>query len=341
MKMLVTGGAGFIGSNFVRYWLKKYPHDELVNLDKLTYAGNLANLKEIENYPNYTFVRGDIVDRKLVNALMKGVKLVVHFAAETHVDRSILHPQQFLITNVLGTQILLEAALKNKVKHFHHVSTDEVFGSLDLTSKEKFNEHSPYRPNSPYAASKAGSDCFVRAYAKTYGLSTTITNTSNNFGPYMYPEKLIPLAITNLIEGEQVPIHGDGKNIRDWLYVIDHCRAIDLAIHKGRPGETYCIGGNGGKSILEIVKAIMKIMGKSNKMIRFVKDRPGNDRRYALDYRKAKRELGYKPLHQLEEYLEETVAWYIDNPHWWKPLKSKEEYKRYYQIQIGERNGLS
>lgn len=229
MKLLVTGGAGFIGSNFIRYWLRKYPADKIINLDKLTYAGNLENLKDIQNNPNYKFVKGDICDGRLVDKLIKDVEVLVHFAAESHVDRSILGPQVFVKTNVLGTQVLLDASLRQQIKRFHHISTDEVFGALTLKSRKKFSEESPFRPNSPYAASKAAADCLVRAYFKTYGLPVTITNCSNNFGPYQFPEKLIPLAITNLLEGKKVPIYGDGLYVRDWLYVEDHCRAIELA----------------------------------------------------------------------------------------------------------------
>ncbi|MCR4277114.1 MAG: dTDP-glucose 4,6-dehydratase, partial [Candidatus Roizmanbacteria bacterium] len=263
MKLLVTGGAGFIGSNFILYWLKKYPDDKIINLDKLTYAGNLENLRSVEKNPNYEFIRGDICDPKLVNSLTEKVDTIVHFAAESHVDRSISDPAPFIKTNIEGTYVLLEAALKNKVKKFHHISTDEVFGALELNSKEKFNDSTPYNPHSPYSASKASSDHLVRAYHTTYDLPITISNCSNNFGPYQFPEKLIPLAITNLIEGKKVPVYGDGLYVRDWLYVEDHCKAIDLILQKGKIGETYLIGGlTEDVSNIDIIKKILKIMGK-------------------------------------------------------------------------------
>jgi len=337
MKLLVTGGAGFIGANFIHYWLKEHPEDKIVNLDLLTYAGNLENLKDIEDNANCHFVKGDIGDEKLVEKVIEGVDKVVHFAAESHVDRSILGPAVFLQTNVIGTQVLLSAAVKHKIKHFHHVSTDEVFGTLELGSEEKFNETSNYQPNNPYAASKAGSDHLARAWHKTFGLPMTITNTANNYGPYQFPEKLIGLAITNILEGKKVPIYGKGDQIRDWLYVEDHCRAIDLVLEKGKVGETYCIGGL-TKDIpnLEVVKKIAKILGKGEEMIEFVKDRPGHDVRYALDWSKAKRELGYQPKYNLDQYLEKTVSWYRENRKWWERVKSG-EYQEYYKKQYQER----
>jgi dTDP-glucose 4,6-dehydratase len=319
MKILVTGGCGFIGSNFIHYWLKNYPENEIINLDKLTYAGNLDNLKDIEGLSNYKFVKGDIGDFDLVDNLMKEVEKIVHFAAESHVDNSILGPDVFVETNVVGTHVLLKAALKNKIKHFHHISTDEVFGSLPLESGEKFNENTLYEPSSPYSASKAGSDHLVRAYYKTYGLPITITNCANNYGPYQHWEKFLPKAITNLLSGKKVPVYGDGLNVRDWLYVDDHCRAIDLVLQKGKIGETYCVGGmTEDASNLEIVRKILKILDKSEEMIEFVKDRPGHDRKYAIDWNKAKRELGYEPMFGLDEYLEKTVKWYQENKWWWK-----------------------
>lgn len=338
MKILVTGGAGFIGSNFIHYWLNKHPDDDILNFDKLTYAGNLANLSSLKNNPHYRFVKGDICDPQLVDELMQGIDTVVHFAAETHVDRSIMSPTIFVETNVKGTQVLLEAALKNQVKHFHHISTDEVFGSLDLNSTEKFTEDTPFRPNSPYSASKAGADCLVRAYFKTYGLPVTITNTSNNFGPYQFPEKFIPLTITNLLENKKVPIYGDGLNVRDWIYVEDHCRAIDLVLEKGRIGETYCIGGGKDKewNNLEIVQKIISIMGKSKDAIEFVKDRPGHDRRYAVDSSKAEQELGFQLSTNFEDSLQKTISWYQNNHAWWQKIKSG-EYQTYYQKQYGEK----
>ncbi len=338
MRILVTGGVGFIGSNFIRYWLAKYKKDKIVNLDKLTYAGNLENLREIEKNSRYQFIKGDICNPKIVREAIKGIDVVVHFAAESHVDRSILGPAVFVKTNVVGTQVLLDAALEQKIKRFHHVSTDEVFGALSLNSRKKFNEKTPFAPNSPYAASKAASDYLVRAYLKTYGLPITITNTSNNYGPYQFPEKLIPLVITNLLEGKRVPIYGDGLYVRDWLYVEDHCQAIDLVLKKGKAGETYCVGGM-TKDIanLQVIKKICRFMGKNpDEWIEFVKDRPGHDRRYAIDWRKIKDELGWKPKYDFEIYLETTIDWYINNQSWWKRIKSG-EYQKYYQRQYGKR----
>ena len=321
MKLLVTGGAGFIGSNFILYWLKKYPQDKIVNLDKLTYAGNLENLKSVEKNPNYEFVQGDICNPQLVNSLTEKTDVIVHFAAESHVDRSIMDPAPFIKTNIEGTYILLEAALKNKAR-FHHVSTDEVFGALELNSKEKFNDNTPYNPHSPYSASKASSDHLVRAYATTYNLPTTISNCSNNFGPYQFPEKLIPLAITNIIEGKKVPVYGDGLYVRDWLYVEDHCKAIDLILQKGKIGETYLVGGlTEDISNIDIIKKILKIMGKDETQIEFVKDRPGHDRRYAIDWSSINKELGWKPEHGFDDYLNLTIDWYKNNESWWRRIK--------------------
>ncbi|KKQ38621.1 MAG: dTDP-glucose 4,6-dehydratase, partial [Candidatus Levybacteria bacterium GW2011_GWB1_37_8] len=287
MRLLVTGGAGFIGSNFIPYWMKNYPQDQIVNLDSLTYAGNLENIKKVEKNPNYKFIHGNICDLSIVDQAMKDVDMVVHFAAESHVDRSILKPADFVITNVVGTQILLDAAQKNKIKRFHQISTDEVYGSLNLDDKSKFNERTNYNPRSPYSASKASSDHLVRAYHDTFGLPITITNCSNNFGPYQFPEKFIPLAITNILENKKVPIYGDGLYVRDWLYVIDHCRAIDLVLNKGKVGQTYLVGGmTNDISNLEVIKKILKIMGKDESYIEYVKDRPGHDRRYAVDWSK-------------------------------------------------------
>lgn len=335
MNILVTGGAGFIGSNFILYWLKKYPEDKIVNLDKLTYAGNLENLKSVENNKNYQFVKGDIIDFKLVDKIIKDyqIETIVHFAAESHVDRSILDPAPFIKTNVEGTYVLLEAALKNKLKRFHHISTDEVFGALPLGTKEKFNEKTPYNPRSPYSASKAASDHLVRAYYITYGLPITLSNCSNNYGPYHFPEKLIPLAITNIIEGKKVPVYGDGLYVRDWLYVEDHCRAIDLILRKGKIGETYFIGGlTEDVSNFEIIKKILKIMGKDESYIEFVKDRPGHDRRYAIDWTKINKELGWKPEVDLDTGLKLTIDWYLKNKDWWKKIKTG-EYLNYYKKQ--------
>lgn len=338
MRLLVTGGAGFIGSNFILYWMKRYPNDQITNLDSLTYAGNLENLKSVEKNPNYKFIKGNIIQPHEVNAVMQGVDIVVHFAAESHVDRSIKKPSDFIMTNVVGTQVLLDAALRHKVKRFHHISTDEVFGSLNLESKDKFSERTQYNSRSPYAASKAGSDHLVRAYSVTYGLPITITNCSNNFGPYQFPEKMIPLAITNIIEGKKVPIYGDGLYVRDWLYVEDHCRAIDLILQKGKVGETYCVGGlTEDINNSEVVKKILKILGKDEGMIEFVKDRPGHDRKYAIDWSKIKNKLGWQPLHDFDTWLEKTVEWYKNNENWWKRLKSK-EFQKYYEEQYGDRD---
>ena len=333
MRLLVTGGAGFIGSNFIFYWLNRYPEDSIINFDKLTYAGNLENLKEIEKNLRYTFIQADICDGRAVDAAMKDTDIVIHFAAESHVDRSIMESSPFVMTNVVGTQVLLDAALKNRVKKFHHVSTDEVFGNLDLEDSNKFNERTSYNPRSPYAATKAGSDHLVRAYATTYGLPITITNCSNNFGPYQFPEKLIPLTITNILEGKKIPVYGDGLYVRDWLYVEDHCRAIDMVLRKGRTGETYCVGGlTEDINNLAVIKKILHILGKGEEMIEFVKDRLGHDRKYAIDWSKIKNELGWKPEHSFDEYLAKTISWYKTHQDWWKHVKSG-EYKEYYKKQ--------
>jgi len=336
MKLLVTGGAGFIGSNFILYWLKKYSQDKIINLDKLTYAGNLENLKTVEKNPNYEFVQGDICNSQLVDTLTEKTDVIVHFAAESHVDRSIMDPAPFIKTNIEGTYILLEAALKNKVKRFHHVSTDEVFGALELNSKEKFNDNTPYNPHSPYSASKASSDHLIRSYATTYNLPTTISNCSNNFGPYQFPEKLIPLAITNIIEEKKVPVYGDGLYVRDWLFVEDHCKAIDLILQKGKIGETYLIGGlTEDISNIDIIKKILKIMGKDESQIEFVKDRPGHDRRYAIDWSRINKELGWQPEHNFDEYLKLTIDWYKNDQDWWKKIKTR-EYQKYYEKQYSK-----
>lgn len=336
MKILVTGGAGFIGSNFIIYWLRNYSSDKIINLDSLTYAGNLENLKEVEKNPNYKFIHGDICDLNIVDRAMEGVDAVVHFAAESHVDRSIKKPSDFVVTNVIGTQVLLDMALKHNIKRFHHISTDEIYGSLELNDTNKFTERTNYNPRSPYAASKAGSDHLVRAYFVTYGLPITITNCSNNFGPYQFPEKFIPLAITNILENKKVPIYGDGLYVRDWLYVMDHCRAIDLVLNKGKVGETYLVGGmTKDISNLEVIRKILKIMGKDEGFIEYVKDRLGHDRRYAVDWSKIEKELGWKPLHDFDEWLEKTVQWYKENENWWRDVKSG-EYKKYYKEQYGK-----
>lgn len=336
MKLLVTGGAGFIGSNFIHYWLRQHPQDLVVNFDKLTYAGNLENLKDLENNPNYSFVKGDICEPEDIAAALDNIDVIVHFAAETHVDRSILGPDAFVKTNVLGTFNLLEAARQRSIR-FHHISTDEVFGTLRLGETTAFNENTPYDPSSPYSASKAGSDHLVRAYYRTYGLPITISNCSNNFGPYMFPEKFIPLAITNLIEGKKIPIYGEGNQVRDWLFVEDHCRAVDLILSKGKIGETYLIGGQTEDiSNKEVALLIAEYLGKDESVIEYVKDRPGHDVRYAVDWSKAKNELGYQPESDFQTYLQQTVDWYVEHTDWWKSVKSG-AYQDYYQQQYGSR----
>ena len=320
MKLLVTGGAGFIGSNFIHHILEKYPEYEVVNLDILTYAGNVENLKRWEGDARYRFVKGDICDASLVDSLVSGCDIVVHFAAESHVDRSIWGPEAFVRTNVLGTFVLLESARKHG-KRFHHISTDEVFGSLG-PDDPAFNESTPYDPRSPYSASKAASDHLVRSYFHTYGLPVTISNCSNNYGPYHFPEKLIPLAITNLLSGKKVPVYGDGRQVRDWLFVADHCTAVDLIIREGKIGETYCIGGRSERENIWIVTKLIEILGLDESMIEFVADRAGHDRRYAIDSSKIRTELGWESSVSLEEGLQKTVKWFRENESWWKHLNS-------------------
>ncbi len=315
MKLLVTGGAGFIGTNFIHYIINNYV-DQVINLDKLTYAGNLDNLKKIKDNSRYTFVKGDIADRSLVEKLVScGVDTIINFAAESHVDRSIEDPSIFIKTNVQGTQVLLEAAKEHNIKRFIQISTDEVYGSLG--SSGYFTEESPLAPNSPYSASKAGADLMVRAYHHTYDLPVSITRCSNNYGPYQYPEKLIPLFVTNALEDKSLPLYGDGQNIRDWIHVRDHCRAIDLVMREGRVGEIYNIGGNNERTNLEITEEILKVLGKPVDLIEFVQDRPGHDRRYAVDSDKIQRELGWKPEYDFSEGLRKTVEWYSNNRDWW------------------------
>lgn len=327
MKLLVTGGAGFIGSNFIHYWLRTYPEDKIINFDALTYAGNLDNLDDIKDNPNYKFIKGDITDEVAVNKAVKGVDLIVHFAAESHVDRSIINSADFIKTNVEGTQVLLEAAKNNGNIRFHHISTDEVFGSLSF-SAPKFNEKTPYDPRSPYSASKAASDHLVRAYFHIHKLPVTISNCSNNYGPYQYPEKLIPLFITNLIVGKKVPVYGAGKNIRDWIHVDDHNRGIDFIIKKGKIGETYCLGGGHEKSNLEITEFILEAMGQKKDMIEYVPDRLGHDLRYAIDFSKAKSELGWEPQIDFATGMMATIEWYKNNSIWWQKLKNKLSEKK-------------
>ena len=332
MKIFVTGGAGFIGSNFIRYILNKYPKYKIVNYDKLTYAGNPDNLRDIEKNPGYKFIKGDICDFKLVNKSLRGSDIIVNFAAETHVDRSILNADEFIKTAVNGTFSLLEAARANKIKKFVHISTDEVYGSI---LKGSFTEKSPLAPNSPYSAAKASSDMLVRSYFVTYGLPSIITRCSNNYGPYQYPEKVIPLFVTNAIDDMPLPLYGDGKNVRDWLYVLDHCRGIDIAMRKGKNGEVYNIGGGVEMTNIELTKKILAMTGKPVTLIKKVADRPGHDRRYSIDCSKLAK-LGYKPLYTFEQAIKETVKWYIENEKIWRRLKDK-NYKKYYSKQYKSR----
>ncbi|MCX5778242.1 MAG: dTDP-glucose 4,6-dehydratase [Elusimicrobia bacterium] len=329
MKLLVTGGAGFIGSNFIRYMLKEHPSCWVINLDKLTYAGNLENLRDCENNPRYKFVKGDICDAKVVNRLTAQVDAVVNFAAETHVDRSILTPESFIETDVRGTFTLLEAAKKYKIKRYIQISTDEVYGSI---AKGSFTEKSHLSPNSPYSSSKAGGDLLVRSYFITYKVPTIITRSSNNFGPAQYPEKIIPLFITNALEDKPLPLYGDGKNVRDWLYVVDNCRAIDAVLQRGREGEVYNIGGGNEITNRVLTNLILKQLGKPSSLIVRVPDRPGHDRRYSLDCSKLKKELKYAPDTDFTTALTETVNWYCTNQSWWKKLKNK-DFKKYYAQQ--------
>jgi len=333
MKLLITGGAGFIGSNFIRYIFNKYPDYKIINLDKLTYCGNLENLRDIENNPNYAFVKGDIADGKIVDQIVsRRPEAILNFAAESHVDRSILDPQSFIKTDILGTQTLLEAAKRHQIERFIQISTDEVYGSIKEGS---FTEESPLRPNSPYAASKTGADLLVRAYQQTFGLPILITRSSNNFGPYQYPEKLIPLFVTNLLEGQKVPVYGDGQQIRDWLYVMDNCAGIDFVLHHGQIGDIYNISGHNERTNLEITQIILEQLTKDESSIEHVADRPGHDRRYSLDSTKLQK-MGWHPRYEFGEAMAKTVQWYQDNPQWWQPLKSG-QYLEYYKKQYQER----
>jgi dTDP-glucose 4,6-dehydratase len=336
MKLLVTGGAGFIGSNFVRYMVNKYPNYQIVNLDLLTYAGNLENLKDIENAPNYKFVRGDIADREFINGLFQEEKFdyVLNFAAESHVDRSITDPGIFVQTNIQGTLALLDAAKTFGVTKYLQVSTDEVYGTLGETGY--FTEETPLAANSPYSASKAGADLLVRAYHETFGLPVNITRCSNNYGPFHFPEKLIPLMIINALHDKELPIYGDGLNIRDWLHVEDHCQAIDLVLHKGRNGEVYNVGGNNERTNIEIVKTILKHLNKPESLMKFVTDRPGHDRRYAIDATKLRTELGWSPKYNFDTGIEQTINWYLNNREWWENIISG-EYQDYVKSQYGDR----
>lgn len=320
-KLLVTGGAGFIGSCFVRHILNKYPDYKVINLDILTYAGNLENLDDVKNNPNYTFVHGNICDKKLVRDLVSQVDFVVNFAAESHVDRSITHPEIFIETNVQGTLNLLQASKELGVERYLQVSTDEVYGTLGKTGY--FYETTPIAPNSPYSASKASADLLVRAYYETYKLPVLITRCSNNYGPYQYPEKLIPFFISLLLNGDKVPVYGDGLNVRDWLYVYDHCAAIDTVLHEGKVGEVYNIGGHNEKTNMEITKIILSAMGKDESSIRYVEDRLGHDKRYAIDNTKIQTELGWKPSLIFEEGIKLTIDWYLNNQAWIKSIEDK------------------
>lgn len=333
--VLITGGAGFIGSNFVRYFLAAYPELNVINFDKLTYAGNLENLDTVHGNPRYHFVKGDICNRPAVEAafLEFGIDVVIHFAAESHVDRSILGSSVFVETNVVGTNVLLDVAKDMSVDRFLHVSTDEVYGSLGATGK--FTEETPLHPNSPYSASKASSDLLAFAYHHTYGLPVVITRCSNNYGPYQFPEKLIPLMIINALNDKPLPVYGDGLNVRDWLHVRDHCAAIDTVLQKGKIGEVYNIGGNNEWKNIDIVKLILQKVGKPDSLIKFVKDRPGHDRRYAIDATKTETSLGWNPSYTFEDGIEETVQWYITNKNWWTRVMTG-QYQDYYKKQYDE-----
>lgn len=325
MNILVTGGAGFIGSNFVHYWANKYPSDSISVVDKLTYAGNLESLKDLENNPHYEFFKADITDySSLENVILeKNIDTIVHFAAESHVDRSIDAPDDFVQTNIIGTFRILELVKKYPEIRLHHVSTDEVFGDLSLDNpQDKFSEQTAYDPSSPYSASKASADHLVRAYIRTYGIKATISNCSNNFGPYCYPEKLIPLAITRALNNQEIPVYGSGLQVRDWIHTSDHCRGIELILKKGKLGETYLLGGNGERTNLFILERILEKLNKPKSLLVHVGDRKGHDLRYAIDYSKAKSELGFEPEKSIEEWLDLTVDWYKNNENWWKPLKA-------------------
>ena len=339
MTILVTGGAGFIGANFVHYQLKEHPEERVVCLDALTYAGNLENLTEALQNPRFRFVKGDIADRETVNALFEKEKpdIVVNFAAESHVDRSITQPELFLRTNILGTQVLMDACRKVGVGRYHQVSTDEVYGDLPLDRPDLFfTEDTPIHTSSPYSASKASADLLVLAYYRTFHLPVSITRCSNNYGPYHFPEKLIPLMITRVLNDQSLPVYGKGENIRDWLYVEDHCAAIDLVMRKGREGEVYNVGGHNERTNLEVVKTVLRELGKPESLITFVTDRPGHDRRYAIDPSKIHAELGWLPRTSFDDGIRQTVRWYLDNRTWWEHILAG-EYQHYYQTMYGNR----
>ncbi|HEY5595516.1 MAG TPA: dTDP-glucose 4,6-dehydratase [Nitrospiria bacterium] len=334
MRLLVTGGAGFIGSNFIRHMIQQHPGYSIINLDKLTYAGNPDNLRDIANGPNYRFVQGDICDPAAVEPLAREVEVIINFAAETHVDRSILEPGGFIQTDVYGTYVLLEAAKRNNHKRYIQISTDEVYGSIE---EGAFTEDSSLHPNSPYAASKSAGDLLVQSYVRTYGFPAIITRSSNNFGPYQYPEKVIPLFITNALEDKPLPLYGDGLNVRDWIYVEDNCAGVDLILHKGEAGQVYNIGGGNERTNIDLTRRILKELGKPPDLIRRVKDRPGHDRRYALDCHKMTA-LGFKPRHAFEEDLSETIQWYREHTGWWQKIKSG-EFQKYYEQMYANRIG--
>nr|WP_044664579.1 dTDP-glucose 4,6-dehydratase [Syntrophaceticus schinkii] len=343
MNVLVTGGAGFIGSNFVFYMLNKYPDYRIVCLDLLTYAGNLSTLEPVMANPNFRFVKGDITDRELVTNLFKEERFnyVVNFAAESHVDRSIEDPGVFLKTNILGTQVLMDASRTYGVKRFHQVSTDEVYGDLPLDKTDLFfTEETPIHTSSPYSASKAAADLLVQAYNRTFNLPITISRCSNNYGPYQFPEKLIPLMISRALKDDSLPVYGKGQNVRDWLYVEDHCTAIDLILHRGKDGEVYNIGGHNERTNLEVVKTILKELDKPASLITYVKDRAGHDMRYAIDPSKTKRELGWEPTTLFDDGIKQTIKWYLDNRSWWENIING-DYQKYYTRMYGSREGAT
>lgn len=322
MKVVITGGAGFIGSNLARYWRIHHPDDAVVVLDALTYAGHRESIHDLESNGSFRFARADLCDASQVRATIQGADLVIHLAAETHNDRAIADPMPFVRTNVEGTAVLLEAVRQLEIPRFHHVSTDEVFGSLELDSPARFDESSPYRPRGPYSASKAAGDHLVRAWHETYGLPVTLSNCSNNFGPFQHPEKLIPLAITRLLTGGKIPVYGDGRNVRDWIHVDDHCRAIDAVCARGKIGSTYLVSAGWELPNLEVVQRILRQFGKGSESIEFVRDRPGHDRRYALDSRRLREELDWRPVHTFDEGLAATIDWYRANEGWWRTMIS-------------------
>ena len=339
MNIIVTGGAGFIGSNFVFHMLNAHPDYRIICLDKLTYAGNLSTLEPVMSNPNFRFVKADICDKEAVDKLFEEEKpdIVVNFAAESHVDRSIENPQIFLETNIIGTSVLMDASRKHGVKRYHQVSTDEVYGDLPLDRPDLFfTESTPIHTSSPYSSSKAGADLLVLAYYRTYGLPVTISRCSNNYGPYHFPEKLIPLMIIRALHDESLPVYGDGLNVRDWLYVEDHCKAIDLIIHNGKVGEVYNVGGHNEMANIDIVKLILKELGKSEDLITYVTDRAGHDRRYAIDPTKIHNDLGWLPETKFADGIVKTIKWYLENESWWQPIVSG-EYQNYYQKMYGDK----